>query len=216
MKINLVIMIIQGDKMLKKIKFNRVLDLLFWGILLITTGVEVCKEIDFAEIKSVDFSSLSASQQTFMIAGFLLFVLITLIANTFEMFELTVIYIGIKIATRKYNKDRIEKVDLKNDSYYKEILPKYSPAILSYIDDFKIDKEDIVASLLMLELKKKIKLEKDSIALLDGDTTNLEENEVYILEKIKENKIKDINIYEYEQNVKKDAIKHGLVQENKA
>ena len=202
---------------MKKIKLNKILDLVFWSIIIIMTCIELynggLKNINISELQSINFQEITATQYITTILSLFVIVLISAIISMFRVFYLTIIYLGIKIANKKYNKERIEKVDLKNDSYYRDILPKYSPAVLSYIDDFKINKEDIVATLLMLELKGKIKIKDDNILLLDDTIVDLEENEIYILNKVKENMIKDINILEYTSIVRNDALKKGLIQE---
>ena len=42
----------------------------------------------------------------------------------------------IKWGLMNWNKHKLEKIDFKNDSYYREIIKKYSPGVLSYIDNF--------------------------------------------------------------------------------
>lgn len=202
---------------MKKIKFNQILDLVFWSIIIIMTFIELynggLKNINISDFQSINFQEITALQYITIVLVIFFVILVSVIFSMFRAFYLTIIYFGVKIANKKYNKERIEKVDLKNDSYYRDILPKYSPAVLSYVDDFKINKEDIVATLLMLELKGKIKIKDDSIVLLDDTIDALEENEKYILNKVKENTLKDINILEYTSIVRNDALKKGLLQE---
>ncbi|MBQ2835958.1 MAG: DUF2207 domain-containing protein [Clostridia bacterium] len=202
---------------MKKIKFNQILDLVFWSIIIIMTFIELynggLKNINISDFQIINFQEITAPQYITIVLSIFFVILVSAIFSMFRVFYLTIIYFGIKIANKKYNKERIEKVDLKNDNYYRDILPKYSPAVLSYVDDFKINKEDIVATLLMLELKGKIKIKDDSIVLLDDTIENLEENEIYILNKVKENNLKDINILEYASIVRNDALKKGLLQE---
>lgn len=203
--------------MKKKMKFNQIIDILFWCIIMTMTFLELYnggfKNINITDFESINFQDVSIKQYiTFGLAMFLI-VLVSAISSMLKAFYLTVIYFGIKIANKKYNKERLEKVDLKNDNYYRDILPKYSPAVLSYLDDFKISKEDIVATFLMLELKGNLKIEQENIVLLDETTENLEDNEKYILNKVKEKALKDINILEYASIVKNDALKEGLLQE---
>ena len=202
---------------MKKIKFNQILDLVFWSIIIIMTFIELynggLKTINISDFQSINFQEITALQYITIVLAIFFVILVSVIFSMFRAFYLTIIYFGVKIANKKYNKERIEKVDLKNDSYYRDILPKYSPAVLSYVDDFKINKEDIVATLLMLEIKGKIKIKDDSIVLLDDTIEDLEENEIYILNKVKENMIKDINILEYASIVRNDALKKGLLQE---
>lgn len=202
---------------MKKIKFNQILDLVFWSIIIIMTFIELynggLKNINISDLQSINFQEITALQYITIVLAIFFVILVSVIFSMFRVFYLTIIYFGVKIANKKYNIERIEKVDIKNDSYYRDILPKYSPAVLSYVDDFKINKEDIVATLLMLELKEKIKIKDESVVLLDDTIEDLEENEKYILNKVKENTLKDINILEYVSIVREDALKKGLLQE---
>ena len=106
------------------------------------------------------------------------------------------------------------KIDLKNNSYYRDIISKYSPAVLSYIDDFKLEEKDIVATLMSLELKQKLSI-KDDIKIINDSEENLDENEKYIFKKLKNNTLKNINMLEFEEKVKKDCLDYNLLEENK-
>lgn len=203
--------------MKKKMTFNQILDLVFWSIIIILTFIELynggLKDINISDLKNINFQNITLSKSITYILGILFFIFVAIIGNMIRVFYLTVIYFGIKIANKKHRKDKLEKIDFKNDDYYRDILPKYSPAVLSYLDDFKINKKDVVATLLMLELKGKIKIEQENIILLNDSTDALEGNELYILNKVKEKTLKDINLLEYSNIVKKDALKKGLLQE---
>ena len=144
----------------------------------------------------------------FMLLMFLFYTIVSLL----KMFYLTIIYVALKIAYRKYNKEKLDKIDFKNDSYYRDTITQYSPGVLSYIDDFKIDEKDIVATLMSLELKKKIKIE-DKIKVIEENEENLEENEKYILDKIINNKVREINIMTFENKVISDCINDDLLEE---
>ena len=83
------------------------------------------------------------------------------------------------------------KIDfLKEKDYYREIITQYSSLELSYIDDYKIDyKKDLVATLLSLQLKKKINIQDDDIKIIDDSSFSLRKIEEYILSNIKFGKI---------------------------
>lgn len=129
-------------------------------------------------------------------------------------FYLTILYIGVRVAYKKYNKEKLDKIDLKNNSYYRDIISKYSPAVLSYIDDFKLEEKDIVATLMSLELKQKLTI-KDGIKIINDNEENLDKNEKYIFKKLKSNILKNINMLEFEEKVKKDCLDYNLLEENK-
>lgn len=146
----------------------------------------------------------------FMFFVFSFFIVVSLLKS----FYLTILYIGVRIAYKKYSKEKLDKIDFQNNSYYRDIIFKYSPAVLSYIDDFKLEEKDIVATLMSLELKQKLSM-KDQIKIINDSEENLDENEKYIFKKLKNNTLKNINMLEFEEKVIKDCLDYNLLEENK-
>lgn len=147
------------------------------------------------------------------IFAFLLFmVFITMIQNIW----LIILFVAIKLGVRSYKKDKLTNIDFKKDKeYYREILEKYSPLILSYIDDFNIDTQtDCIASILYLQKNGYISIENNKIVYNKKDTINLDENEIYILSCIKDGKI-ELNEYELIKKIQKDGVEKGLLEEKK-
>jgi len=128
-------------------------------------------------------------------------------------------YLGIKFGIKRFKKDKLSPIDFKKyEAYYREILKDYSPAELSYIDKFEIlPKNDIVASLLSLELNKKIYLDDcyNKIQIKNNNIEKISSNEKYILDSIEDGKINNFNETEFITKVKEDAIKNGLLKESK-
>ena len=154
-------------------------------------AINMVESLGFKEYASICF---------FMFFVFSFFTVVSLLKS----FYLTILYIGVRIAYKKYSKEKLDKIDFKNNSYYRDIISKYSPAVLSYIDDFKLEEKDIVATLMSLELKQKLTI-KDGIKIINDSEENLDENEKYIFKKLKSNTLKNINMLEFEENVKKTA-----------
>ena len=130
--------------------------------------------------------------------------------------RIILIYLGIKLGIKKFKKDKLSSIDFKRyKGYYRDILQDYSPAELSYIDNFEIlPKNDIVASLLSLELNKNISL-GDKIQINSQIKENISNNEKYILDCIEDGKINNFNETEFISKIKTDAIEHGLLKESK-
>lgn len=128
-------------------------------------------------------------------------------------------YLGLKFGIKRFKKDKLSSIDFKKyKGYYREILKNYSPAELSYIGNFEIlPKNDIVATLLSLELKKKISLVKDNnkIKIENNNIEELSSNEKYVFDSIEDGKINILNETEFITKVKEDAIKNGLLKEAK-
>lgn len=164
-------------------------------------AINMVESLGFKEYASICF---------FMFFVFSFFTVVSLLKS----FYLTILYIGVRIAYKKYSKEKLDKIDFKNNSYYRDIISKYSPAVLSYIDDFKLEEKDIVATLMSLELKQKLTI-KDGIKIINDSEENLDENEKYIFKKLKSNTLKNINMLEFEEKVKKDCLDYNLLEENK-
>lgn len=197
--------------MKKKIDSIALIDVIVIMLLLGVSGVSTIF-IMVEEVNSYGTQAFENVTKIELIAEMLNLWFFNIILVTFKSFWIVALYIGIRIAYRKYRKGKIEKIDLKNDNYYREILPKYSPAVLSYIDNFKIDRETIIATILGLELKGKIKIENNIIEICEDTENDLEENEKYVLSKIRENNLKNINIDQFIKFVKKDACELGLIK----
>lgn len=83
-----------------------------------------------------------------------------------------------------YIRDIIENNKL-DEGYYRDIIKQLTPVELSYIDDYNIElKKDIMATLLELQLKKKIQFVDREIVVLDKTEDNLTLHEKYVLKKL--------------------------------
>ena len=111
-----------------------------------------------------------------------------------------------------YYKEKTDISDVNDESYYRDIIRNYSPSVLSYINDFELGIKDVVATLMSLELKKKIKIGKN-LEIINKDVKNLSLNEMYVLENINEKNVLEINMQEFERIVKEDCMKSGLLSE---
>ena len=208
--------IIRGKNMKKRIKPSLIIDIAYWLIIVIMSIIELYKgglNFDVLELQNTNLNDITISEYLNFGLGIMFLVIVAVIMSMIRIFYITVIYFGVKIANKKHRNERLEKVDFRNNTYYREILPQYSPAVLSYVDDFNIEKKDVIATLLMLELKKKIKIEKEDIILISDNEKELEENEKYILDKVKEKTLSTVNLIEYASLVRRDALKNGLIEE---
>lgn len=129
---------------------------------------------------------------------------------------LAVYYFVIKLATKRARKDDMSKIDFSKDKeYYREILEKYTPAELSYIDDFKVDyKREIVSTIMNLELKRIIEIKNGKIEIINSNKENLRKTEKYILENIIDGKVKIGNSGYIELYAQREALEDGLIKEN--
>ena len=121
--------------------------------------------------------------------------------------RMVIVYNSEKI----YQKEKIDISDKENETYYRDIIRNYSPAVLSYINNFKLEKNDVVATLMSLELKGKIKIDK-YLYLLDNDTSDLSLNEKYVLEKIDDaDETVVISMIYFKSKVIEDCLNSNLI-----
>lgn len=107
----------------------------------------------------------------------------------------------------------LSKIDFgKYKDYYRDILKKYNIVQLSYIDNYKIDKNTIAAALLDLERKKIIKITNNTITINNAKKENLDLIEKHLIANIKDNKI-HINVKKLTRLVKKES--QALLIKNK-
>lgn len=125
------------------------------------------------------------------------------------MIPCIIVYWVAKLSHKMHIRDKLSKHDYKNEQYYREILKKYTPGELSYIDDFKIGAKDVVATLLALEIKGYIDI-NENIKVLKNDNDNLSRNEKYILDSLVNNK--DINLQKYKNRVIEDCYEKKLLE----
>lgn len=145
---------------------------------------------------------------------------------------LIILYIFLILLTKKQLRDikkrvkesNISRVDLMKDKdkeYYREILKGFSPAELSYIDDFEIsEKKEVIATLLSLKLKGAINIHDNRIEIKNNDTKNLSITEEFVLKNIENGRV----VLKYDdfknkiiEEVQKDnlVIEHPLLKDAK-
>lgn len=128
-----------------------------------------------------------------------------------------IIYNADKRTKKKVIKENLSKIDFKKTKdYYRDILKNHTPLELSYIDNFEIDyTKDVIATILSLELKKKITIKDNYIDIIDKDISNLQKSEIYILNNIKDGKVTNLDSYEILSHAKEEAFNNNLIIKNK-
>lgn len=141
----------------------------------------------------------------------------TFIITAIEFIPVILIKVGVKSGTKAAKKEIMSEIDFSKDKgWYREILKDYSPAELSYIDDFTINPiNDIAATLLSLKLKKKIELKDDKIEILDSNNDGLKETEKFVLKRIQNGKVMIDSIEAFSEVAKVEAIIHKTIEEEK-
>lgn len=114
---------------------------------------------------------------------------------------------------------RIEKLNAsdfkKNHDYYRDIIHNYSPALLSYIDNFKIDlPRDIIGTIMILEQKGYLKIENGILINSNVDTSNLSKLEKYILQNIHSGNL-TINSNDIKEMIQEEGLEKEVIVVNK-
>lgn len=206
--------------MINKDKIIKIIDFCFLLYVFIMSLTELYKSIKVGDITYVELESvqLQSKDILWILTIIVTIVIFSIVKCLLNNFQLTVLYFGIRIALKVYYKDKLDKEDLKkNKEYYMNLIQKYSPGVLKYIDDYKIDESTIISTLMSLELKKIISF-KDKIEILTNEVDSLDNNEKYIFQQIKngniqKGNIKKIIISEYEDNIIKDCKEYKLLDE---
>ena len=180
----------------KKIKLIKIGVIVFF---IIYSLIGVYNEIQ-SEIAVTDGELIkNTDSEAEIILETLLLVILTVV---FKFFPCIIILFAINASKKKYDKERLSKLDLKKyENYYRDILKGYSPGALIFIDDYKLEDTDIVATLLSLKMKGKIAF-GENIEILDNNIQLLP-SEQYVLEKINNGYI-NTNLFVFEQIFQKE------------
>ena len=118
----------------------------------------------------------------------LIFLVFSIVPTVISNWWMLVVILIVKKTNKKVRKENLSEIDFKKyEGYYREILNEYTPAEIEYVDNLKCDKTTtIIATLLKLELLGKIKINENSIEIIDYNTENLKKTEKYIFESIKD------------------------------
>ncbi|MBO5178943.1 MAG: DUF2207 domain-containing protein [Clostridia bacterium] len=169
----------------------------------------------FAILVAIFFSPLGKEELTFYEGGAIFFASLAMVI--YPLLPIIGIILGYRLSKFRQEIDKLSYSDLKNsEEYYREFLQNYSPVMLSYIDEFEIGAKDIVATLMNLELKGKVKISDEKIDIISNDFDSLDLSERHILEALKSESFISANlIEELREIVKNDARKQGLICEKK-
>lgn len=200
--------------MKKKFQYTKNIDILFLLIIIFLTIIDFVT--NYKEIYNLFLTIFNINKiQNFYMLYFVLYNIIAfvimIIFSLLKHFYLIIAYVAYKIAQRKHKKEKEVKISKDDVKYFRDIISKYSPSVLSYIYDFNVGKNELIATLLMLELKGKIKIE-EKITILNSDYKDLEQNEIYILNAVKNCKLKKFDFDEYKKVVCEDSLNNNLLK----
>jgi uncharacterized membrane protein len=194
--------------MFNKRKINLNLNLYFLLYLFIATIFNMIKSINNGDF-SFQPGVLEAIGNLQVLYTYFFWFLMSLLMTLFRNIIIIIIFVGIKLGIKSAKAAKLSPADFgKYKDYYRNILYEYSPAELSFIDNFQVTEyKDFVAVLLNLKLKKYIDIKDSKIMVLKDNFEKLDENEIYLLN----NKDKFNNI-KFKEAVIKDALNSGLIK----
>lgn len=132
-----------------------------------------------------------------------------------------IIKVGRKVGSLKRKVGQMDDTDFNFDkNYYREILEINSPLLLGCLDNFDIDKNVLIAQLLYMKEKERIKIEKGKIEVgIVYNEINVSASEKIILNKIKNGKFGIENYDDFMDELRKvtmkEAEKVGLLEKKK-
>lgn len=182
-------------------KAIRTIDLAYWSIIVLTTIILFVKQEVVNKFPILALENMNPIQG--LVYSFFYAILLNWIT--------TLMYIGVRTAIKGHYKKKLNIDDLKkNSKYYRDLIKKYSPAVLSYIDNFDINYSTVVATIMSLELKGAV---DNNLNIKDKDVSKLDENEKYIFLNI--SNLKNIEINEFKKLIIEDGKKYKLIQDKK-
>ena len=108
-----------------------------------------------------------------------------------SLFFIIPLIISLMALFTTYFYDRKKEKEL-NEGYYRDIIEKISPVELTYIDDYCIESEkDFIATVLELQLKKKVEITESAIKIINENVENLTSHEKFVLKELKNNTQKE-------------------------
>lgn len=128
-----------------------------------------------------------------------------------------IVFIIFFIQKKSYKKlkNNLVVVSYKDKNYFRELIFNYSAIELGYLNTFEFNyKKYIIATLLTLELRKKIIIE-DSIKIIDYNIQELNEYEKQVFKSISNGKVCKEKLYFNENDIIKELCSKGLIIKNK-
>lgn len=199
---------------MSKKKIITLISILYWGILIYSTLSGVLTELAEEGITLTNLSYIESLPKEDLIGFFGFIVLLFIMCFFVSMVEhlfFTIIYLGGVVAIKQFYKEKSDITDKKNDKYYRNLLNEHSVAVLGYIKDFSTDTNDLTATVLSLQLKNKIELKENKINVIDNNTEDLDNNEIYILESLDKNI--PIDLFTFSNKVLEDCHKNNLLED---
>lgn len=146
----------------------------------------------------------------------LMLVIFNIIVTFFQNSLWILLFVAIKVASKKVIKEKLNEDDFKKSKeYFRDVLQGYSMGELSWIDNFQLEfPKDIIAEILQLENKKVIKIGEEGILVDEAyDKTKLNQSQIHILDGIKNGKVKQTATIGLEEAITEEAIRDGLIEE---
>lgn len=196
--------------MISKNKIILITSLIYWGLIIGSTITLIIPELSEFKQELVKYTPSTIESCVSFVFYILILFPFFLCISVFKYYIFTIIYFGEIIAVKKFYKEKLDITDKKTDTYYRDLLTKYSVGVLGYIRNFNISERDLAATILNLELKGKISI-NNRIEIKNDTLEGLETNEIYVLKNLISNNGKTLNLHAFELEVRDDCLNHKLL-----
>lgn len=184
-------------------KGRKIVNIIYWIFILAVASFYLFKETSTIQ----EVYSLSILGIINTISWLVLMVILKYYYVTITYFACLIYFDRIKY--------KIDKTDLtKEKNYYRDKINEYSPGVLSYIDNYVVGNQTLIATIMHLELKGFITA-NNKLKTTDLLPSNLDQNTTYVYDLIKENNLISFNLKKYNALILLDCVKHELIIKDK-
>ena len=160
-----------------------------------------------AIIKSIEEGTIVENVIIFLIGWFALLAIFL-----YYSLPITIIYFVERNVSIRIKRDNTKYTTEENILYYRELLDNISPAVISIVDNYKIEpKKDALAGILKLVLSGHVKMDNNTLEVIDKETESLSISQKELYNMIRDGKLDDIETEAWKTECYREATNEGYV-----
>ena len=160
-----------------------------------------------AIIKSIEEGTIVENVIIFLIGWFALLAIFL-----YYSLPITIIYFVERNVSIRIKRDNTKYTTEENILYYRELLDNISPAVISIVDNYKIEpKKDALAGILKLVLSGHVKMDNNTLEVIDKETESLSISQKELYNMIRDGKLDDIEAEAWKTECYREATNEGYV-----
>ena len=160
-----------------------------------------------AIIKSIEEGTIVENVIIFLIGWFALLAIFL-----YYSLPITIIYFVERNVSIRIKRDNKKYTTEENILYYRELLDNISPAVISIVDNYKIEpKKDALAGILKLVLSGHVKMDNNTLEVIDKETESLSISQKELYNMIRDGKLDDIETEAWKTECYREATNEGYV-----